>query len=70
MLMIERQAGDSIFIGPDIRILITRVRPGGRIRIGVEAPKNVRILRSPNRSQLASAVARAHDAETRGRPAE
>lgn len=43
MLVISRKIGDSIRIGDDINIVILRV--GNTVRIGIEAPKNVSIVR-------------------------
>ena len=45
MLVITRQPGDSILIGEDIRIIILEVS-GDKIKIGIEAPRSVRIMRS------------------------
>lgn len=45
MLVLTRRVGESIRIGADIVVHIVNVE-GNQIRIGVEAPKEVRILRS------------------------
>lgn len=44
MLMIERKQGESIRINDDIKInvLVTR---SGAVKIGVEAPKEIRVYR-------------------------
>lgn len=44
MLMLTRKPGQRIMIGADIVVLIDRVN-GGQIRVGIEAPKNMLILR-------------------------
>ena len=44
MLVLSRKPGERIVIGGDIEIAIVEVR-GGRVRIGVEAPLDVRIRR-------------------------
>lgn len=44
MLVLSRKAGEKIKIGKDIEISILKVE-GGSIRIGIEAPKNLTILR-------------------------
>jgi len=44
MLVLSRKAGEKIKIGKDIEINILKVE-GGSIRIGIEAPKNLTILR-------------------------
>jgi len=44
MLVLSRKANETIKIGDDIEIRILEVK-GDTIRIGIEAPKNVDILR-------------------------
>ncbi len=44
MLVLSRKVGDSIKIGDNIEIVINRIS-GNRVTIGVDAPKDVRILR-------------------------
>ncbi|RBP70122.1 carbon storage regulator CsrA [Alkalibaculum bacchi] len=44
MLILNRKAGESIIIGENIEIKILEVVEG-KIKIGIEAPKNVNILR-------------------------
>lgn len=44
MLVLSRKIGDSIKIGDNIEIVINRIS-GNRVTIGVDAPKDVRILR-------------------------
>ncbi|MCA9082806.1 MAG: carbon storage regulator [Planctomycetaceae bacterium] len=45
MLVLTRKSGEEIIIGEEIRIRIVEIN-GGRIRIGIEAPNDVRVLRS------------------------
>ena len=45
MLVITRQPGDSILIGEDIKVIILEVS-GDKIKIGIDAPRSVRIMRS------------------------
>lgn len=45
MLILSRQANESLCIGDDIRIVVFNVDGSGRIKIGVEAPDHVRIVR-------------------------
>ena len=45
MLVLTRRIGESIQIGTDIEVHIISVE-GNQIRIGVDAPKNVLVLRS------------------------
>lgn len=44
MLVLTRRSGESIAIGDDIRIRVLRTN-GSRVRIGIEAPSDVRIVR-------------------------
>ena len=44
MLVLSRQRDQSIMIGDDIKITIVDVR-GDKVRIGIEAPKNVSVHR-------------------------
>jgi carbon storage regulator CsrA len=45
MLVLSRKKGESILIGPDIRVFVVSVA-NGRTRLGFEAPDHVRILRA------------------------
>lgn len=44
MLVLSRHQGESIIIGDDIKIQIVDIR-GDKIRIGIEAPKDVPVHR-------------------------
>ena len=44
MLVLSRRRNETINIGSDIKITVKRVR-GGEVRLGIEAPKDVRIVR-------------------------
>lgn len=44
MLILQRKAGQSFVIGDDIEITVQDIS-GGRVRLSVNAPKNVQILR-------------------------
>ena len=44
MLILSRHAGEAIRIGQDIRLLVVHVG-GGKVRLGIEGPKHLRILR-------------------------
>lgn len=45
MLVLSRREGETIIVGDDIEITILKVRQG-KIRIGITAPDDVRIVRS------------------------
>ena len=44
MLVLTRKADEQILIGDDIKITLVRVR-GNSVRIGIDAPKNIRVVR-------------------------
>jgi carbon storage regulator len=44
MLVLSRKVGERIRIAADIVVVITAIQ-GDRIKIGIEAPKSVRVLR-------------------------
>lgn len=44
MLILTRKVREAVLIGHDIKVVIDSV-DGQRVRIGIEAPKDVKILR-------------------------
>jgi carbon storage regulator len=44
VLILTRKSGEGLFIGDDIRITILEIR-GKQIRVGIEAPASVVVLR-------------------------
>jgi len=51
MLMLTRRAGETILIGDDIWVTIVAV-DGAQVRVGVSAPKEVRIDREEVRQRI------------------
>jgi len=45
MLVLQRNSGQSITIGKDIRITIIRNRSRGGVKVGIEAPRHIKVLR-------------------------
>lgn len=45
MLALTRETGQKILIGDDIVVTVLSVSTNGRVRLGIEAPKHVRIDR-------------------------
>ena len=45
MLVLTRKPNEKIHIGNDITITVIRVK-GQQVRLGIEAPRNVRVLRA------------------------
>ena len=52
MLVLTRREGESFTVGDDVEIEILDIKPGV-IRIGIKAPRSVRVMRS----ELLAAVA-------------
>ena len=44
MLVLTRRPGQSVYIGDEIKITLVEIK-GSQVRIGVEAPGNVKIFR-------------------------
>lgn len=45
MLVLTRRVGDALYIGEGVKLVVLGVR-GTQVRIGVEAPETVRVLRA------------------------
>ena len=54
MLVLTRNAGESIHIGPDVEFKI--ISTGNRVKIGIEAPPAIRILRGEIRARQEQAT--------------
>jgi carbon storage regulator len=44
MLVLKRKAGESFFIGKEIKVTVVKTE-GGKVRIGIEAPREIHIIR-------------------------
>ncbi len=44
MLVLSRKVGERVLLGDDIRITIVRVSGGG-VRLGIEAPSDIPVVR-------------------------
>ena len=44
MLILSRRTGEAIRIGKDIRIVVVQLG-GGKVRLGIDGPRDLRILR-------------------------
>lgn len=53
MLILQRKAGESLFIGDEIEVSVLSVE-AGRVRLAIEAPKSVSILRSELKNAAAT----------------
>ena len=64
MLVLSRKIGESIQIAGGIRVTVTEVR-GGRVRLSIEAPDSIRVLRK----EIADATSPAEQTPGRIEPA-
>jgi carbon storage regulator len=53
MLVLSRKLGQKVHIGNDISFTVLEVK-GNRVRIGVEAPSDIQILRDELRTPFAN----------------
>ncbi len=44
MLVLSRKLGEKIYIGDNIAVTVVEIR-GGKIRLGIEAPRSVQVVR-------------------------
>jgi carbon storage regulator len=51
MLVLTRRAGQSVYIGDEIKITLVDIK-GNQVRIGVDAPPSVRIFREEIYQQI------------------
>jgi carbon storage regulator len=58
MLVLSRKLGEELVIGSDIRITVTYIGEG-RVKIGIDAPKWVRV----DRAEVAERIQAAHSLE-------
>ena len=45
MLVLSRKINQKIFIGDDIAICVVDVSPDGVVKLGIEAPRSIPVLR-------------------------
>ena len=45
MLVISRRVGEAVHIGNDVVLRVTRLDHDGNVRLAIDAPREVRILR-------------------------
>jgi carbon storage regulator len=57
MLVLSRKVGERILIGENISVTVVRIA-GGAVRIGVEAPPELPVIREELKVQLAETEAR------------
>ena len=45
MLTLTRKVGEKIMIGDNITIMVVDIRPDGRVKIGIDAPRDISVYR-------------------------
>jgi carbon storage regulator len=55
MLVLSRKEGERISIGDNITLIVSKVS-GNRVTIGIEAPRDVKVIRSELRSDVAHEI--------------
>ena len=61
MLVLTRKPGEKIHVGSDITITVLEIK-GNKIRIGIEAPDDVTVLRAELCGLVGAATSGGHDA--------
>lgn len=51
MLVLSRKAGETIWIGEDVEIVISEVK-GDQVKVGIRAPRNIDIIRGELRQDI------------------
>lgn len=62
MLVLRRKAGESFLLGDHISVTVLGVEAGGTVNLGIDAPRDVLILRS----ELQQAVSANQDSASAG----
>lgn len=68
MLVLSRRIGESVVIGDDVTITVLEVKGDGNVRLGIDAPRSVRVHRAEVYAAVKAANAEATSA-ARARPA-
>ncbi len=63
MLVLQRKAGQGIAIGENVRVVVLSVS-GDHVRLGIEAPRDIRVLRLELVEDVQAENARAAEATT------
>ena len=59
MLVLSRKVGERILIGDDVTITIVRINGGG-VRVGIEAPPEMMVVREELKNAMPAGAAKAH----------
>ena len=53
MLVLSRKAGETIWIGEDIEIVISEVK-GEQVKVGIRAPRSIDVIRGELRQDVSA----------------
>ena len=53
MLVLSRKAGETIWIGEDVEIVISEVK-GEQVKIGIRAPRSIDVIRGELRQDVSA----------------
>lgn len=53
MLVLSRKAGETIWIGEDVEIIISEVK-GEQVKVAINAPRNIDIIRGELRQDVSA----------------
>lgn len=51
MLVLSRKVGETIWVGDNVEIIITEIK-GDQIKLGIQAPKSVEVVRGELRTEV------------------
>ena len=57
MLILTRKKDEAIRLGEDIRIVLVQIK-GGQVRLGIECPSHMRVLRKNCMKRFAKKIAK------------
>lgn len=53
MLVLSRKAGETIWIGEDVEIIISEIK-GEQVKIGIRAPRSIDVIRGELRQDVST----------------
>ena len=66
MLVLSRKVGERIWIGENIAVTVVRITGGG-VRIGIEAPNDMAVVREELKKKMESSESTATDLKQNGK---
>lgn len=60
MLVLSRKRNESIIVGDDIKVMIVEIR-GDKVRLGIDAPPNIKVHREEIYDVMKSVEANSND---------